>query len=165
MYIVSHLVYSVHFTLHCVAVTIGGSGQLSVSALVAGAQDHDQVQDHPIIYFPAQHDEESHHEYHVFPGNEEEINSQSLEDTQVGYTSHQTATTQCTLFSCIHQLRFFVCHNVCHLVGHLVHLHVGHHVHRHVGHHGGHRNVVSTLYEVSETLTEWKSESVTFHTY
>ena len=77
MYIVSHLAYSVHFTLHCVAVTIGGSGQLSVSALVAGAQDHDQVQDHPIIYFPAQHDEERHHDYHVFPRNEEEINSQS----------------------------------------------------------------------------------------
>ena len=104
MYIVSHLVYSVHFTLHCVAVTIGGSGQLSVSALVAGAQDHDQVQDHPIIYFPAQHDEERHHDYHVFPRNEEEINSQSLEDTQVGYTSHQTASTQYTLFSCIHLL-------------------------------------------------------------
>ena len=37
-----------------------------------------------------------------------------------------------------------------------VHLHVGHHVHLvylYVGHH----NVVSTLFEVSETLTEWKS--------
>ena len=29
----------------------------------------------------------------------------------------------------------------------------------HVRHHGVHRNVVSTLCEVSETLTEWKSES------
>ena len=102
MYIVSHLVYSVHFTLHCVAVTIGGSGQLSVSALVAGAQDHDQVQDHPIIYFPAQHDEERHHDYHVFPRNEEEINSQSLEDTQVGYISQKytldkNTSEKCTL--------------------------------------------------------------------
>ena len=44
-----------------------------------------------------------------------------------------------------------------HHVGHLIHLHVGPHVHLHVGH----RNVVSTLCEVSETLTEWKSESVT----
>ena len=35
-----------------------------------------------------------------------------------------------------------------------MHLHVG----RHVSHHGGHRNVVSTLCEVS--LTERKSESV-----
>ena len=42
------------------------------------------------------------------------------------------------------------------LVGHHVRLHVGHHVHIHVGHH----NVVSTLCEGSETLTEWKSESV-----
>ena len=50
-------------------------------------------------------------------------------------------------------------------VGHLVHLHVCHHVHlhvgRHVSHHVGHCNVVSTLCEVSETLTEWKSESMT----
>ena len=35
-----------------------------------------------------------------------------------------------------------------------VHLHVGNHVSYHVGH----RNVVATLCEVSETLTEWKSE-------
>ena len=34
------------------------------------------------------------------------------------------------------------------------------HVGRHVSHHGGHRNVVSTLCEVSETLTERKSKSV-----
>ena len=46
--------------------------------------------------------------------------------------------------------------HVGHLVGHLVYLHVGHHFSHHVGHH----NVVSTLCEVSETLTEWKSESV-----
>ena len=47
-------------------------------------------------------------------------------------------------------------------VGHLVHLHVGHLVHLHVGHHVshhiGHRNIVSTLCEGSEMLTEWKSE-------
>ena len=41
-------------------------------------------------------------------------------------------------------------------VNHLVHLHVGHYVSHHVGHH----NVVSTLCEGSETLTEWKSEKV-----
>ena len=35
-------------------------------------------------------------------------------------------------------------------VCHLVHLHVGHH------------NVISTLCEGSETLTEWKSESITY---
>ena len=44
-------------------------------------------------------------------------------------------------------------------------VHVGHHlgnlVHLHVGHHVGHRNVVSTLCEGSEALSEWKSESVT----
>ena len=39
-----------------------------------------------------------------------------------------------------------------------MHLHVG----RHVSHHVGHRNVVSTLCEVSETLTEWKSEIITY---
>ena len=32
----------------------------------------------------------------------------------------------------------------------------------HVRHHGVHRNVVSTLCEVSEMLTEWKSESITY---
>ena len=46
-------------------------------------------------------------------------------------------------------------------VGHLDHLHVGHHVSHHVSHHVGHRNVVSSLCEGSETLTKWKSESVT----
>ena len=39
-----------------------------------------------------------------------------------------------------------------------VHLHVGNHVSYHVGH----RNVVATLCEVSETLTEWKYESITY---
>ena len=47
----------------------------------------------------------------------------------------------------------------------IVHLHVGHHVHLHVGHHFSHHaryhNVVSTLCEVSEALTEWKFESIT----
>ena len=42
-------------------------------------------------------------------------------------------------------------------VSHLVHLHVGHHVSCHFGHH----NIVSTIYDVSETQTEWKSESIT----
>ena len=32
---------------------------------------------------------------------------------------------------------------------------------RHVIHHVGHRNVVSALCEVTETPTEWKSESMT----
>ena len=53
---------------------------------------------------------------------------------------------------------FFVGRPVVHHVGYLVHLHVGHHVHLHVGHH----NVVSTLCEGSETLTEWKSEIITY---
>ena len=47
----------------------------------------------------------------------------------------------------------------------IVDLHVGHHVHLHVGHHFSHHaryhNVVSTLCEVSEALTEWKFESIT----
>ena len=43
-------------------------------------------------------------------------------------------------------------------VGHYVRLHVGHHVSHHVGHHV----VVSTLCEVSEMLTKWKSESITY---
>ena len=51
-------------------------------------------------------------------------------------------------------------------VGHLVHLHVCHHIHlhdgHHVSHHVGHHNVVSTLCEVSETLTEWKSKSMNY---
>ena len=47
---------------------------------------------------------------------------------------------------------FFVCRHVSHHVGHLVHLHVGHHI--------GHQNVVSTLCEGSETLIEWKSETL-----
>ena len=42
-------------------------------------------------------------------------------------------------------------------VGH----HVGHLVGHHVSHHVGHHNVVSMLCEVSETLTEWKSETIT----
>ena len=54
------------------------------------------------------------------------------------------------------------------LVVHLVHLYVVHHVHLHfhvghnVSHHVGHQNVVSTLCEGSETLTIWKSESITY---
>ena len=79
-----------------------------------------------------------------------------------------------TSFSCIHQLDFFsgchvghhICHHVSHHISHLVHLHVSYHVHLHVGchvsHRGGHRNVVSTLCEASETVTEWKSETLTF---
>ena len=59
---------------------------------------------------------------------------------------------------------FFVGCHVGHHVGHLVHLHVGHHVHLHISHHVGHHvdqhNVVSMLSKVSETLIEWKSESV-----
>ena len=39
----------------------------------------------------------------------------------------------------------------------IVHLHVGHHF----SHHARHHNVVSTLCEVSEALTEWKFESIT----
>ena len=42
----------------------------------------------------------------------------------------------------------YVGHHVVHLVGQLVHLHVGHH------------NVVSTLCESSDALTEWKSKSM-----
>ena len=57
-------------------------------------------------------------------------------------------------------LSFFGCY-VYHLVGHRVHLHSAHHVHLHVSHHVGHHNVVLTLCEGSETLTEWKSESIT----
>ena len=53
----------------------------------------------------------------------------------------------------------YVSKHVGHHVGQLVHLnvgnHVSHHVGRHVSHHVGHRNVVLTLCEVSETLTEW----------
>ena len=68
----------------------------------------------------------------------------------------------------------FVGKHVGHHVGLLVHLHVGHHVYLHVGHHVshhvghcvsqhvGHGNVFSTLCEVSETLTEWKSETMTY---
>ena len=52
----------------------------------------------------------------------------------------------------------YVGKHVGHHVGHLVHLHVGHHVHlhvgRHVSHHVGHRNVVSTLCEVSVWRTD-----------
>ena len=49
-----------------------------------------------------------------------------------------------------------VSHYVHHHVGHDVHLHVDNDVHPHVGHH----NVISTLFEGSETLTEWKSKKV-----
>ena len=42
-------------------------------------------------------------------------------------------------------------------VGHIVRLNVGYLVHLQVGHH----NVISTLCEGSETLLEWKSESIT----
>ena len=60
---------------------------------------------------------------YIFKGHLYQKNSQSLEDTQIGYTSHQTASAQYTTstsFSCIHQHRFFVGRHV----GHLVHLHV-----------------------------------------
>ena len=50
-------------------------------------------------------------------------------------------------------LSFFL---VSHHVGHLAHLHVGHHVSDHVGH----RNVVLTLCEVSERLTELKPKNL-----
>ena len=53
-------------------------------------------------------------------------------------------------------VRHYVGHLVYLHVSHHVHLHVGHHVHlhfgNHVSHHVGHRNVVSTLREGSETL-------------
>ena len=35
------------------------------------------------------------------------------------------------------------------------------HVGRRVSHHVGHYNVVSTVCEISETLTEWKFETIT----
>ena len=44
-------------------------------------------------------------------------------------------------------------------VDHIIHLHVGHHVHLHVDHQVGHHNVVLTLCEGSEMLTELKSKS------
>ena len=47
-----------------------------------------------------------------------------------------------------------------HLIGHHVQLHVGHHWHHHGHLHVGHRNIISTLCEVSETLTECESEKV-----
>ena len=51
-------------------------------------------------------------------------------------------------------------------VGLLVHFHVSQHVHLHVDHHVshnvGHHDVILTLCEGSEMLTEWKSESVTY---
>ena len=54
--------------------------------------------------------------------------------------------------------------DVCHHIGHHVHLNVGHLVYLNVGHlvhlHVGHHNVVSMLCG-SETLTEWKPESIT----
>ena len=88
-----------------------------------------------------------------------------------GHTSQQTGSAQYISFSFsrIHQLRFRAYINIF-LVGrhvsHLVHLHVDHHVHLHVGchvsYHGGHRNVVLTLCEVSETLTEITKVSPTY---
>ena len=45
-----------------------------------------------------------------------------------------------------------------HLIGHHVQLHVGHQFQLHVSNH----NVVLALCEVSETLTEWKSEIVSY---
>ena len=51
---------------------------------------------------------------------------------------------------------FFIGHHVCHLVGHHVHLHIGQNVHLHVGHH----NVVLTLCEVSEMLTQNRNPKV-----
>ena len=97
-------------------------------------------------------------------------NSQSLEDTQVGYTRTFQALYTCFWTPwppyrppCLPSCRppcptrcqsifssFLSAVNVGHHVGHLIHLHVGHHI------------VVSTLQEVSEMLTEWKSKSVTY---
>ena len=47
-------------------------------------------------------------------------------------------------------------------VGRHVGHHVGHHVSHLVGHHFSHRNVVTTLCDVSGTLAEWKSESMIY---
>ena len=71
-----------------------------------------------------------------------------LKDTQVGYTSHQTASDP---------IHFVLEHFRLYTFGFE---HVGHLLHLHVSHHVSHRNIVSTLLEVSETLTEPKSESV-----
>ena len=49
--------------------------------------------------------------------------------------------------------------NAC--VQNKIHHHVGHNVGHHVGHDVGHHNAVLTLCKVSETLTEWKYESMT----
>mgnify|MGYP006992752208 CR=1 FL=1 len=57
----------------------------------------------------------------------------------------------------MHTLFFFVGRDVGHHVGHQVHRHVGHLV----SHHVGLWATVSTLCEVSMTLTEWKSKTIT----
>ena len=77
------------------------------------------------------------------------INLQSLKDAQAEKASCQKLTN------------FLISPNrnvdVDVNVDHHVHLHVGHHF----SHHARHHNVVSTLCEVSEALTEWKFESIT----
>ena len=58
------------------------------------------------------------------------------------------------------QLSHHVSHHL-HLHVNHVQLHVGRHVHLHFSLHVGHRNIISTLCEGSETLTIWKSEIIT----
>ena len=79
------------------------------------------------------------------------INSQSLVNTQVRFTSHHSLGPIRIVLEhfTLYKLSF---QHVDRHVGHLVHLHVGHHI--------GHQNVVSTLCEGSETLIEWKSETL-----
>ena len=49
-------------------------------------------------------------------------------------------------------------HHVGHLVSYLIHLHVD----RLVSHHVDHHNIVSTICEGSESLVEWKSQSIPY---
>ena len=66
-----------------------------------------------------------------------------------------------TLNNVSHIVYLHVSRHVHLQLGHYVNLHVGHHVHLHVGHHIGHHNVILTLCEGWETLTEKKFESIT----
>ena len=81
---------------------------------------------------------------------------QSLEDAHTGKVWVEIFCAQLTKLNFVVDVDFFLSASmsaiffVGHHGGHLVYLHADHHVSHHIGHH----NVVSTICEVSETLTD-----------
>ena len=98
---------------------------------------------------------------------------QSLEDKQVGYTSHSKAWPNTLRFRTFQALSLALSNSmsaniffISRYVGHLVHLRVGQHVSQHVRHHIGNHNVTSTFFEGSDKNGNSKVSPTYYqHTY